>query len=197
MKTIDIIKKEFPEVHVDLLISQGINEIAIIAGYEEIKTPDEYYTKYMNSISPVAPATYFNNNDVQCLRGRNRSFTDLYAIVRAKFIDLTISEFAYIFMKFQENGDQQFYTSYCTTVHKIVCKCHKSHNIKIPAHWILKDKKYIFNPIPNDLLSSIDERILLCDATVRACDGVYEHIIIKLANNYLESKNNETAIIKN
>ena len=196
MKTIDIIKKEFPKVNEKLLVSQGINEIEVLNGYENIETPSEYYTKYIDSVNPVTPTTYLHNKNVQCSQGRNRSFTDLYAIVRAKFMDLTISEFAYIFMKFQENGDKQFYASYCGTVNKIVCRCHKTHSSIIPAHWILENGLYIYNSVPNSLVMDLDKIIIKYGSPDTACDGVYESIIMRLANDYLKSKNDETAIIK-
>ena len=198
MNTTDIIIKEFPTARINRLIEQGINDIAIIKGYEDIETPEEYYKTYMDSEKPRTPATYCNDNSCQCPNDRSRSFTDLYAIVRAKFQDLTLEEFAYIFMKFQENGDKQFYASYCSTVNKIVCKCHKTYNEKIPAHWILKNGSYIINLSKNNtnvMVRDLDS-IIFAHGLSSCIDGVFEHIIIKLANNYLKSENNETTIIK-
>ena len=203
MNTTDIIIKEFPTANINLLIEQGIDDIAIIKGYEDIETPEEYYKTYMDSEKPRTPATYCNDNSCQypndnycqCPNDRSRSFTDLYAIVRAKFQDLTLGEFAYIFVKYQENGDKQFYCSYCSTVRKIVNKCHKSHTNIIPAHWVLSNGVYIFNENLPNYVSNLD-LYTFTEKSGEFCDGVHENIILKLANSYLKSKNDETTIIK-
>ena len=197
MKNSELIKIDFPTANIKLLISQGIDSIMILPQFEKLETPEEYYAAYMDCIKPTTPLTYKENGILQCDSQRNRSFTDLFAIVRAKFQDLTLREFAYMFIKYQENGDKQFFASYCSGVKKIVNRCHKSHPIKIPAHWILKDGIYIMNQTESNLVSDLDISIdSYRDIDGHACDGVFEHIILKLANNYLKFENNETPIIK-
>ena len=184
MTTIEEILSVFPTAETEEI--SKLNDIAVIVGYEDIETPLEFITKYLDSTEPITPASYTTDGIMQCSSGRSRSFTDLFAIVRAHFPELSIEEFAYLFVKYQENGDKQFYVSYCSDVKKIVFKCHKRHGELIMAHWMLDNGIYVIN-LDHLYVEDMDVKIQYQFDNDRkaAVDGVYEKIIIQLANSWL------------
>ena len=187
MNTIQIIKETFPKANDKELID--LDKIAVIKGYEKIKTPEKYIEKYLDNQSPVNEATYFLDGRQQCSNERNRSFTDLYAILRSKFPRLKIDKFAYILLKYQLKDGKKMHVSYCPGVHKVVIKSHPKYQDTIDKKWLLKDNKFIeiFEGahINNcDGNRSYDNRKLQGDgATIKK--------ITELANSYLSQLKNK------
>jgi len=180
MNTIQIIKETFPKANDNELTD--LDKIAVIKGYENIKTPEKYLEKYLDNQKPINEETYFKDGREQCSSGRNRSFVDLYAILRAKFPRLKIDRFAYILCMYQLNNKKSFYVPYCSGVHKIVMKCHKSYGEKIHSKWILSDKFY---DVKDTEYTKDTDRSLRLDEYNHKGDGVTIKKITELANSYL------------
>ena len=180
MNTVQIIKETFPQAN-DYEI-YNLDKISIIKGYENIRTPEKYLEKYLDNQFPINEATYFKNGTEQCRTGRNRSFTDLYAIVRAKFPRLKIEKFAYILCNYQLGNKKSFYVSYCDDVHKIVMRCHKEYKDRIESKWIL-DK--VFIDIKDGEFVKDTDRHRDIDERKNLGDGVTIKKITELANSYL------------
>lgn len=186
MNTTQIIKNAFPKAYESEIINLG--DIAVIAGYENIKTPEKYLEKYLDNLNPVNPATFFKNGLPQCTKDRNRSFTDLYAIVRARFPRLKIEKFAYILCMYQLNERKSLYFSYCGEVHKIVMRCHKSYGDKIESKWKLDGK---FKDVKEGQYVKDTDRSRRLDDYRHLGDGVTIKKITGLANSYLSQLKNK------
>jgi len=70
---------------------------------EKLKTIKPWSDKYgrkrsyiLNYFASNTPETHFIDGRIQCIRGRNRSFMDLYYLTRAKFKNTTKKELAKI-----------------------------------------------------------------------------------------------------
>ena len=186
MNTIQIIKETFLKANDRELID--LDKIAVIKGYENIKTPEKYLEKYLDNQKPINEATYFKDGYQQCDGGRNRSFVDLYAILRAKFPRLKIDRFAYILCMYQLNNRKSFYTSYCFGVHKIVMRCHKSYGDRINSRWVLGDK---FQEVKNTEFTKDVDALRDNDYNKSQGDGVTIKKITELANYYLTQLKNK------
>jgi len=103
MNTIQIIKETFPKANNKELID--LDKIAVIEGYENIKTPEKYLEKYLDNQNPRNEETYFKNGEYQCTGGRSRSFTDLYAMER-KCMYLTAQQSIRLSLKVTRNIHQ-------------------------------------------------------------------------------------------
>jgi hypothetical protein len=187
MNTIQIIKKEFPKANDKELID--LDKIAIIKGYENIKTPEKYLEKYLDNRHPINEATYFKDGREQCSSERNRSFTDLYAILRAKFPRLKIDKFAYILCMYQLDHKKKMHILYCPTVHKIVIKSHPNYSGNIDKKWILVKDKFI-KLTEGDNVSDYDW-FRQSDKEKFKGDGVTISKITELANAYLSQLKNK------
>jgi len=80
-------------------IEDDLSRLVPYKGSEEITDPIEYILNYINI---GAPSTFYNDGELQCRSGRNRSFLDLYFLTKAKFPEITLSEFAKIFLELHE-----------------------------------------------------------------------------------------------
>lgn len=80
-------------------IEDDLSRIIPYEGSEEFTDPKEYILNY---ITIGAPATFYNTGEMQCRSGRNRSFLDLYFLTKAKFPEITLQEFAKIFLELHE-----------------------------------------------------------------------------------------------
>jgi len=187
MNTIQIIKETFLKANDRELID--LDKIAVIKSYENIKTPEKYLEKYLDNQNPRNEATYFKDGCEQCRVERNRSFTDLYAILRAKFPRLKIDRFAYILLNYQLDPTRKMHVSYCFGVHKIVIKSHPKYGGNLDRKWLLIEDKFM------EILDGIN--VSNCDLSRQSDqekskgDGVTIKKITELANSYLSQLKNK------
>lgn len=179
MTTEEIIKQTFPKILDEELY--GINELKFEEKtqkqFKNINNPYDFLDKYLKLKNPT---TLYRDGKIQCCSLKRRSFCDLYAIVRMKFNNLSIEEFAYLLLSCASIADNDIYISFCSSVKKIVVRQFSDYDIK--ASYKLNENGF-FVPILQNYHYDIDLYIKQNNYIPR--DDVYESKILKLANNYI------------
>ena len=80
------------------------------------RTVKAFIKSYLDN---CAPATYYEDGKIQCERGRNRSFGDLYYITKSIFPSITKKKLAYYLLIFLK-GSPKNEILVCPTIGKVV-----------------------------------------------------------------------------
>ena len=163
-------------------------------------TPVEFLREYFNK---GRIATYTKEGQLQCKKGRYRSFTDLHYILRAKFPTIDIKESAYLYIQMYVNGWNErcgkYYWdvdrlyrdylgfSFCGTVMKIVAHTSSSTKDYKRENSLISIENGLFSR--NSLNKNINayESIFIR----KGIDGFSLELIINLANKWVKLNNIE------
>jgi hypothetical protein len=163
-------------------------------------TPIEFLREYFDR---GRIATYTKNGQLQCKKGRYRSFTDLHYILRSKFPTINIKESAFLYMNMYVNGwnerigrysrdNDRIYRDYlgisfCGTVMKIVTHI-SSFGIEYRSeNRLISIENGLFSR--NSLNKNIDAYELLFKR--KGIDGFSLEFIMELANKWVKLNNME------
>jgi len=90
---------------------------------KKITNVREYLERYFRN---GTKGSYYNDGTIQCYPGRNRSFYDLFFIVKAKFKDITEGELAFHIVDLFNNNELRFVP--CGDVKKVTFFIRKMHD---------------------------------------------------------------------
>lgn len=107
---------------------------------KKITNVREYLERYFKN---GTSATYFKDRTIQCYPGRNRSFYDLFFIVKARFKDITEEELAYHLIDMFNNDKLRMVP--CPDVRKVTFFIEEMHGYGYCVHdKIEKYSKYYY-----------------------------------------------------